>query len=105
MSPSTRRETISVSPWWRSACWISDEITSGWRIMSPFMVSFFPLVEFEVECLDVERIRSLGGRMTCRCRRQPVGSLDAYFVQPPHVGLVAACRKHEARGGEQAERR
>ena len=28
-SPSTRRETISVSPWWRSACTISDEIDSG----------------------------------------------------------------------------
>ena len=38
MSPSTRRETISCSPWWRSA-WVSRvEISSGCCIINPFMV-------------------------------------------------------------------
>src|SRR3954470_23963069 len=37
MSPSTRRETTSCSPWCRSA-WLSrDEISSGCCIMEPFM--------------------------------------------------------------------
>src|SRR3954466_15153305 len=38
MSPSTRRDTTSCSPWWRSA-WVSrEEISSCCCIMEPFMV-------------------------------------------------------------------
>jgi uncharacterized protein YdiU (UPF0061 family) len=37
MSPSTRRDTISPSPWWRSACSISDEISRGWLCIRPSM--------------------------------------------------------------------
>jgi hypothetical protein len=41
--PSTRRETISCSPWWRSACTSSEEISSGCCIIKPFMSGpFFP---------------------------------------------------------------
>src|SRR3954463_408279 len=38
MGPSTVRETISVLPWYSSACRIRDEISSGLSIMSPRMV-------------------------------------------------------------------
>src|SRR4051812_44728459 len=37
MSPSTRRDTTSCSPWCRSACVSSEEISSGCCIMWPFM--------------------------------------------------------------------
>src|ERR1035437_7925839 len=37
MSPSTRRETICPSPWWRSANSIREEIESSWRCINPSM--------------------------------------------------------------------
>src|SRR5258706_9035786 len=37
MGPSTVRDTISASPWLRSACSISDETSSGMSIMRPRM--------------------------------------------------------------------
>src|SRR5215207_2499684 len=37
MSPSTRRDTISCSPWCRSAWTSSEEISSGCCIIRPFM--------------------------------------------------------------------
>src|SRR5512137_642975 len=43
MSPSTRRETISVSPWCRSACSISPLINSGASIIRPCSIALFSL--------------------------------------------------------------
>src|SRR5438132_3767555 len=39
MSPSTRRDTIAVSRWWRSANSISPEISSGCSCINPNIVS------------------------------------------------------------------
>src|SRR5690348_7172664 len=39
MSPSQRRETISVSPWFTAACRNSDDTASGIDIMRPFMAA------------------------------------------------------------------
>src|SRR5664279_1136109 len=39
MSPSTRRDTTSCSPWCRSACTSSEEISSGTCIIKPFILS------------------------------------------------------------------
>jgi hypothetical protein len=40
MPPSTVRDTISVSPWFRAACVSRDEISSGWSIIKPSIWGF-----------------------------------------------------------------
>src|SRR5258706_9035785 len=54
MAPSTVRDTISVSPWLRSACSISDETSSGMSIMRPRMCPPGPFLYCQRKLLCAE---------------------------------------------------
>src|SRR5690606_4475363 len=105
MSPSTRRDTISPSPWCRSACTISDEIDSGWFCIRPNILGVSSVVIARSNAKPARAPGGCSGTLWLEEQRHggalPRARLDADGTVD---GLHHALAEHEAHAAAAAGR-